>query len=512
MRARPSLGQLTLPLLLLLLLFAHRDLIYYEPPSGVGVEGAEGFLFAPTGTSPYLILSLTLFMLIARWRLIIASLGTPSRRVPAGGLVILSAALSGWGYYVNSPDLQIPALMFWILGAGWLLSGSSGLRLVLLPALFLVFAIVPPAVLINAIIFPLQLLTAQVSSAVLDLVGVRSYVAADLIFVSDHVFHVIETCSGLRSIETLVMAAVVYGEMFHLSRLRMTLLIFAAPVVGFVVNQVRVMSIVVSPYSHFAEVHTIQGIFMLIVGVLAIAGIDHLLGRFLTAPRPRSWAGSGGEMAQRRYPVARLVFLVAVLSLVALTTTVLPRWKQQPMPVKALSSLPADLGDWKTQGLKLDRSFLGSVRPDKWVHREYTRGEEAVQVFVVSDRRLDRNKSLLSAKTKLPGPGWRVVGSSWLELEPGQQRVEVMRARFGGNEVLVYHWYEGMASFSGEVLRASLGLDRSPWRRHERALAVRLSTRVANEPGGEQKARARLDEFAHFVRKHLPASASAPPS
>ena len=57
------------------------------------------------------------------------------------------------------------------------------------------------------------------------------------------------------------------------------------------------------------------------------------------------------------------------------------------------------------------------------------------------------------------------------------------------------HWYLGVESLPEEAVRALLALDRSPLRRVEDALVVRVATPIDGGAGGELAAARRLDGF-----------------
>ena len=57
------------------------------------------------------------------------------------------------------------------------------------------------------------------------------------------------------------------------------ILIFSAPLIGFFLNGLRILSIGADPESQIGESHTLQGILVIICGVLLIAGEEALLRR-----------------------------------------------------------------------------------------------------------------------------------------------------------------------------------------------------------------------------------------
>ena len=483
-------------------LLAYRGLIGWEPNVGAqnDVEGAEGMLFDPGGGSPLLVYGVSAWLLWRRRHRFLASLGGPPAWVAAACLLSPAVALALWAHYVQTPGLLVLSLMLLLPGAGALLGGREGLRSCLLPALFLLFAVEIPPELLHQIMFPLQLATASLTHALLGLLGISSRLEVDQILSGQQIFQVIESCSGLRLMQTLVMAAVVYAELLARSRRHTWLLALVAPLIGVAINAVRVLTIVLNPYSDFAAVHLTQGLVMLVVGVFVLAGADRLLDRILRSPDPaRNEPGPspGSTLAPRR-----LATLSALLATLGLATLVVPIWTAPPLTHRTLSDIPLRFGAWRSESVEVDKSFLGSVRFTERAWRRYRSDGADVTVFVGIDSRLDPALSFLSAKTELPGSGWRVVERGPADLPGLDAELLLARSRFG--DQLELHWYEGVERPATEAWRSLLALDRGPWRREGVAKVVRLATPVGRR-SSRAEAEARLREFAPVVRDTLAA-------
>jgi exosortase len=91
------------------------------------------------------------------------------------------------------------------------LAGWQALRTVSFPLGFLVFMIPLPAIIYNQITFPLQLLASRLASSWLELVGVPVLRNGNVLVLSSYSLEVVEACSGVRSLMTLVSLAVAYG-------------------------------------------------------------------------------------------------------------------------------------------------------------------------------------------------------------------------------------------------------------------------------------------------------------
>ena len=381
----------------------------------------------------------------------------------------------------------------------------------LLPAMFMAALAVPlPAVLINAIIYPMQLFTAEATVTVLNSFGVVSSSSADLILRPVAIFQVIETCSGMRMIEILLMSSVVYAEVMHRSRRRLVYLLLVAPFIGVFVNQFRVLSLVLNPFSDQVPVHTAQGLAMMVVGVLVIALLDSALQRLIPDPPVpvRSFGRQrGGSGPARSLPRWRIALLTGGLVLAAIATFRVVPWVPGPASLPSVHSIPRIVGEWnmETPVLTASSSYLGTTRFSQNTYRRYVGPDgETVDFFIGVNDRVHRFTSVLSRKTETLRAGSRAVERSVVRLpEDGREVSEIVVVDATGSQWLVHHAYDGAAGLWYETLRAALGLDRGFLRRSGRSSVTRFAARVGRGAGDREDVRLRLFEFDRAIRPEI---------
>lgn len=488
-----SSSHLGVAVALLALAVAYRGLVGLDGRPATSADAMDALLFSPSGSSPRLIFILAIWFGVRRWARVRAHFDGATH--PIGiVLLLIAAALCTWANFVAVDELLVPSLSLLILGGSALFGGVPALRASVLPAVFLFLAIPPPIVLLNAILFPMQIFIAQLTETILSRSGVEVYRFTEQLWIDGHVFQVIETCSGLRTIQSLVMAAFVYCEVFHRDRVRLFFLVGLAPVLGMLVNELRVISIALNPLARFATVHTGQGIVMIVVGVLLLSGLDSALGRLLPErPAPKA--------RQPSAPIARstmgITYGLAILLPLALASLALPRWQPKPDTAMGLSYFAGSARGWnETSRLQMDRLFLGSVGFDRCLLRDYWRGEDWVELLICADRRLAGGNRMLSRKLEFPGSGWRSIDPGHTELAALGIPVDFAVAYKTNEKRLVYSWRTATKSLPVEILRGIFALDRGPFARSERALFVRISTHLAVEGLPMQAARARIEAFA----------------
>lgn len=500
-------------LAVLLAAVAFREIFTYEPEIEIRSR-LEGFFFEAGGTSPVLIYGVALWLVFQHRHRLRHAFRTAERGLLPGAAFLLAGATAFfWSLHTAAVDLRIVALMLTCLGGAAWLGGWPGLRAMALPALFLVFALPVPAALNNQLVYPLQMQTVAFTGWVLELVGQHPLLWGDRIYVGERIFEVIETCSGIRSMHTLTMAAVVYAYLFSSTRLQAACLVLLAPLVAFLVNTGRVLAIIYNPSSEAAAVHTTQGVAALVVGVLSLALLELVLRKLF----PRSKASavaravpdpsrSSRRGSRTLGPDARAFGLAGIMTLLAGASYALGPVQLPERGRRDLQDLPVRLGGLRAEALPLDRHFYGSVMFDDYIYRRYGEGEQTVDVFVASHRRTGRMHSIVSAKTMLPGSGWEIRDRLRIALGRGSPEVDRLRLRFADQERLAYHWYENVESTAFEVVRAALALDQSRFRREQPARVIRVSVPLPRERlAASAAAERRLREIVDLLRAELQA-------
>jgi EpsI family protein len=486
---------------------AYAPILGFEPPV-VEAEGpVESFFFQPADTSPQLVYGMAALFFLGRRRWMRAALDAGERGGLAPGLALtgLGAAVFVWSVHTAALDLRIVSLVPLLLGAALLVGGPRMLRAVLRPTLFLLFALPLPAVLVNQLVVPAQLWTAELARWMLLAIGIDAQQSGDLIFARDYTFQVIETCSGLRFLQTLTMAAVAYTEIFNRHRWHAAALILAAPLLAFLLNGVRVVTIVLSVGTlPAAEDHTIQGLVMIVIGVLLLQPIDFALQRWLPERFRRGRRELRVDPAQAHpAPAWRWATVLTVLAVLVGASWRVTPWTS---PVGAPGwgvALPRAWGDYEAATMQVDANFLGSVRFTKRVQRAYERAGERVEIFVGYDDMTHRARSPFSPRLPYPGPGWELDESQPMALDGFPAPVTASLLHIGRRRALSYTWYEDARPPLAELVRAVTALDRSAARPPVGVTAVRLTTFVDPSADGLAAAHERLQRFAAELRPKL---------
>ena len=205
----------------------------------------------------------------------------------AAGLLFVVAAMGLLVVGSLGAELFLPRVSLCILIGGLVVYfvGWRVLRAVLAPWLVLFLMIPLPVIIFNEISFPLQLLASRLACSLLELLGVPVLREGNIIVLSSMSLDVVEACSGLRSLMSLITVAVIYGLFFERRVWMRSLLVLAAIPVAVFANALRItFSAVLAQYvSHqLAEgfFHAFSGFLLFLLSLAALAGIHSLGSRF----------------------------------------------------------------------------------------------------------------------------------------------------------------------------------------------------------------------------------------
>ncbi len=454
--------------------------LFFPPTTQKLIAQSEEFFFEANEAAgaPVLVLSFWLLYRRSHYRDLLLGRSAPALALP---ILAVSAALYGWGHYTGAADLQLASVIGILSGSCLILGGRVALRAYWLPILFLGFALPLPPVLLSAVIFPIQLMTAEYAGLILNAIGVESLVQGDQILRPENTFIVIETCSGVRTIVTLTMLTVLLIDLFERRGWHAVSLVVLAPMVAFLTNGFRVVTLVLNPHSSIHSIHNLQGILMLLVGLTLIYGLDLLLERvFGDADAPASIAGDWkltGAVDSHRGRIAGLCVVVAVL----LTMLGLGRWVAPWEPRPGFPLMPDDVlvqvfGE-QSQPIKPNFQFRGSVRYLAHANRQIRTEGETLEVFLAIANEQMREHTLLTKRLAWPGSGFVPIEESFVSLGGQGEGPEARRMilRRGARSILSYSWYDRAGSLPTEWLRQAMALDRSPFARREHMLALRIS-------------------------------------
>ena len=183
------------------------------------------------------------------------------------------------------------SLIILISGIILFLVGWQVLRSIAFPIAYSVFMIPLPALVYYQLTFPLQLMASRLGAQGLVMVGVHTLRRGNLLILPNITLEVVEACSGVRSLLSLLAAAVAYVYLAESSLWKRCLIV--ALTIPFVIlsNGLRliatgVLSFVYGPQVDSGPTHTVLGLAFFALAFLLIIAIHRLLRHFTTRRIP----------------------------------------------------------------------------------------------------------------------------------------------------------------------------------------------------------------------------------
>ena len=297
------------------------------------------------------------------------------------------------------------------------------------------------------------------------------------------------------------MLSILLVDLFQRRGWHAAVLILVAPLVAFALNGLRVLTLILNPHSEIIAIHNLQGIVILLLGLLLIYGLDSALERFPHL-NPRL-APIGTE--SRPFAPRLSLTLVAVVALVLQIIFFFgPVWKPSEDTGPVLyTSIGDSLSKWSSEKVDPDFMFRGSARFGEVFERNYFMESGEVTAFVAESDYLQRGGSPLSPITAVPGTGWRVLDDEVMKLPDGPT-VHVRTVDKGKRRMLIWHWTLGSEGILAESGRSLLALDRSPWARERPIIVIRLQTPLeSRRASGMEAAGGRLRAVEGILRPVL---------
>jgi exosortase len=151
------------------------------------------------------------------------------------------------------------SLLVMLGGIVLFLAGWQMLRAVLFPLGFLILMIPIPVIIYNQITFPLQLMASRFATFWLQLLNVPVLREGNLIILPNYTLEVVDACSGIRSLMTLITLAVAYSYLVGDKRWLRWLMVALMIPIAIVSNSVRIFGAGILTY-HFGP-RMAQGFF-----------------------------------------------------------------------------------------------------------------------------------------------------------------------------------------------------------------------------------------------------------
>jgi exosortase len=202
----------------------------------------------------------------------------------AAGLLLVAASLTVFVAGILGAELFLTrvSLIGVLAGSVLFIWGREHFRLLLFPLAFLLLMIPLPAILFNQLAFPLQLVASRAGETVIAAAGIPVLREGNVLHLPGRALEVAEACSGIRSLVSLLMLAIVLGYFTERRIGARVMLAVASVPIAILANATRVagtglMSHWISPAAADGFFHTFSGWLMFIVALAGLLALQRLM-------------------------------------------------------------------------------------------------------------------------------------------------------------------------------------------------------------------------------------------
>ena len=380
-----------------------------------------------------------------------------------GSVILFSLAMLLAGTLGAELFIQRISFVLMLLGIVVYFFGANLLRFLIVPFLLLLFAIPIPQIIFNKIAFPLQIWASQLAIWGIRLFEVPSIRKGNVIEMLPQgatqivALEVVEACSGIRSLMTLVTLGLVLWyftrENSRFDWLRAVVFMLSAIPIAILTNAGRVTGTGVLTYYYGKQAadgfaHDISGWLVYLVALVLLLGLNFILKRFQPKAGKTNYEKriTKNELAVNN---SRIIALIAILFLGGIFIN----WFEQRGEIsperKSLREIPSKLGDWTQKGsdIRFSEQTESVLRTSDYVMREYGNSSGKFANLYVGYYASQRTGATYhSPQNCLPGAGWEMKSPEIVEIQtPSGKSFQANRyiIENGQSKAVMIYWYQG---------------------------------------------------------------------
>ena len=364
-------------------------------------------------------------------------------------------------------ELFVQRISFVLMLAGIVIYffGANLLRLLVVPFLLLLFAIPIPQIIFNKIAFPLQIWASQLAMWGIRLFEVPSVRKGNVIEMLPRgstqmvALEVVEACSGIRSLMTLVTLALILWyftrENSRFDWVRAVILMLAAIPIAILTNAGRVTGTGVLTYYYGKQAadgftHEFSGWIVYLVALILLLGLNFILKKI---QNPKSKIQNQEVSAPLRPTISASLQSASPIIVLLIVAALFINWFEQrgeaSVERKSLREIPAKLGDWTQKGsdIRFSEQTEAVLRTSDYVMREYGNSSgKYANLYIGYYASQKTGATYHSPQNCLPGAGWEMKSPEIVEINtPSGKSFQANRyiIENGTSKAVMIYWYQG---------------------------------------------------------------------
>ena len=416
-------------------------------------------------------------------------------------------------------ELFVTRMSFVLMVAGIIVYffGTTILNLLAVPFALLLLAIPIPQIIFNRIAFPLQIWASQMAVWGIRLFEVPTLRSGNVIDILPRgstqtiSFEVVEACSGIRSLMTLVTLALILGYFTRLHNrggfanlskgdlVRTAALMALAVPIAVLTNAARVTATGVLTYYYGKQVtegtwHDASGWLVYVVALALLIGANYLLSKVFRE-RLAGIDPINKPISDATYKNVSVLPVIVAICLGGIAVNWFATRGDTDVQRKPLTELSATLGGWRQKGseIKFGDEVESVLRTTDYTMREYISADGRIANLYVGYYASQRSGATYhSPQNCLPGAGWVMTEPQFIDIATADgrtfkaNRYVIQNGIY--NEVMIY-WYQGRGRTEASEYTDKINtVWDSVTRRRSDGAMVRVMTSVGPDEGAAVKA------------------------
>lgn len=183
------------------------------------------------------------------------------------------------------------SMLIVLLGLVFYMAGWQFVRILLLPLGYLIFMIPLPGIIWYKIAFPLKLFATGMAARLIQWLDVPVYSEGNIIHLSHHSLEVVDACSGLRSLTSLLALSAAFALITNHSKSGKSILFLSAIPIAILINVIRLVGTALLSQYHGVQVaqgflHGAGGALVFVLGFILVYTVHLLLQKVFAKKSP----------------------------------------------------------------------------------------------------------------------------------------------------------------------------------------------------------------------------------
>jgi exosortase D (VPLPA-CTERM-specific) len=403
----------------------------------------------------WFILPLAALIFLQRFRTV--QLG--GARTPGVLLAILAVSMMLFGWATGSYTVSIDGAILGFIGFVWSSLGSSAIKTVGTPLIYLLFMVPVPVALYIYTSAEMQLLSSKLGITLISLFQVPASLDGNIIVLSSAKLEVAEACSGLRYLFPLISFAFLICMMMKDQLWKKVFLLLSSIPIAIIMNACRIalIAILLERFdidTSSGSAHDFEGfaVFSLCVGLLFLEvwfllGLGSPRGRFVAADLVRFDRESFRRLSLWPASPSSLLAGMLLLAGACLVASLPPRLEITPKR-QPFALFPLEFKGWHGTPQTLDSQSLDALGLTDYLIADYTNeatGGDPLNFYVAYYASQRAGIRAHSPQLCIPGGGWNILRQSIITLPlAGGTSISANRVVIEKHDVrqLVYYWFD----------------------------------------------------------------------